>query len=684
MKQSLTVLWAIGVLQVCVSGAAPGATVTWTNTVGTNDWFVGANWSGGSYPTNGDDVIITNTIAGNNFGVLLTNSTDSLSSILLSNKCTLIFSNWDTALSAANVSILTNATMTLPAAFTNNAMSNRVWIVCSNLTIDAGGLIDANARGYLGGVGSAVGNGPGKGSGILVGAGHGGYGGNVIWNGDYMGGPPYDSTNAPVFPGSGGSGYSAATGGAGGGAVRINATGTVTLNGTIRANGGNGTASYGGGGSGGSIWISCSVATGTSGAVSANGGSGNSWAGGGGGGRIAVIYNTAAQTAAGRPRITFTAAYGSSLYAYDYGMPGTLYFTDGAILDGAWFPHAGQIFLDAPEWNPGNLVVSNVWAFFPMEGFRLTVTNDVRIEGASGQLDIGGNAYWRTSGETWTFFYSSMTSLSALHIGGNLTLTNGGRLYVYGGVTNSTTTNYGALVSVTGDVFVASNSTIVSRSNPSNGGSPLFRARNLTVLTNGTIDASAKGFHGGSGGYGPGFPGGAGAFPSGWGAAGGYGGKGGPDNNGLNAGATYGLSNAPIEPGSGGRGYTSYSGSGGGLVRIEASNTVRIDGIVYAQGGSGVGGGSWSGSGSGGGIYIRCKIFTGNPGGLLNASGGSSGTYNANSGGGGRIAVWRMYHEFLGSANATNGTAPGYTTNGLPGTIVWGQLPLPGTIITMK
>lgn len=59
------------------------ATVTWLPISGTNDWFEPTNWSGGSVPTNADYVVITNTIAGNNFGVLLTNSTYSLGSILL-------------------------------------------------------------------------------------------------------------------------------------------------------------------------------------------------------------------------------------------------------------------------------------------------------------------------------------------------------------------------------------------------------------------------------------------------------------------------------------------------------------------------------------------------------------------------------------------------------------------------
>ncbi|MBI2441410.1 MAG: hypothetical protein HYV35_08580, partial [Lentisphaerae bacterium] len=86
-------------LSLAFTGSAPAATVTWlTPGPSTNDWSVATNWSGGNAPTNGDDVIITNL----NIGVRLTNATPSLASILLSNKCTLIFSNWDTSLTATN------------------------------------------------------------------------------------------------------------------------------------------------------------------------------------------------------------------------------------------------------------------------------------------------------------------------------------------------------------------------------------------------------------------------------------------------------------------------------------------------------------------------------------------------------------------------------------------------------
>ena len=109
----------------------------------------------------------------------------------------------------------------------------------------------------------------------------------------------YGSSNAPTGPGSGGGKIVTAplaTGGSGGGAIRIEASGAVTMNGTITANGSFPVdSSYGGGGSGGSIYIMCNTFGGdTNGVLRAAGGDGiaggSGDGGGGGGGRIAVWY----------------------------------------------------------------------------------------------------------------------------------------------------------------------------------------------------------------------------------------------------------------------------------------------------------------------------------------------------------------------------------------------------------
>ena len=91
--------------------------------------------------------------------------------------------------------------------------------------------------------------------------------------------------------------------GHGGGVVRIDATGTATIFGTITVRGVTG-AGRQGGGSGGPIYITCYTFAGsTNGLVRVSGGNGGSSSGGGGGGRIAVQY-TAGQ---GSPGVRFQA-----------------------------------------------------------------------------------------------------------------------------------------------------------------------------------------------------------------------------------------------------------------------------------------------------------------------------------------------------------------------------------------
>ena len=77
-------------------------------------------------------------------------------------------------------------------------------------------------------------------------------------------------------------------GGAGGGAIRLNVGGTLTVEGQISANGLPAAWGQGGGGAGGSVWLTVGTLAGT-GVISANGGpSVAAYGGGGGGGRVAI------------------------------------------------------------------------------------------------------------------------------------------------------------------------------------------------------------------------------------------------------------------------------------------------------------------------------------------------------------------------------------------------------------
>ncbi|MDO9231183.1 MAG: hypothetical protein Q7U36_01730, partial [bacterium] len=203
----------------------------------------------------------------------------------------------------------------------------------TNLTIDGTSAVNVNARGYLGGT-VANATGYGTGGGIFDetsggGAGHGGVGGRGTRIGS-IGGSEYQQTSLdqPFDLGSGGgySGRSGYNGGAGGGSIKLNISGTLNHGGSILSNGGNGigysSTNFSGGGSGGSIWIQVGLIAG-SGTITANGGvggiySGGYYGGGGAGGRIA-IHGTGAG-------VLTPTAIGGIGWNNLYGGTGTVYY----------------------------------------------------------------------------------------------------------------------------------------------------------------------------------------------------------------------------------------------------------------------------------------------------------------------------------------------------------------------
>jgi hypothetical protein len=224
---------------------------------------------------------------------------------------------------------------------------SRVYIVCTNLTIDAGGKINADVRGFK------TESGPGKGTagsgGWYGGGGYGGWGGM----GNYIAGSRgtnYGSVTAPDMPGSGGGRFSAPPGGVGGGWVQIEAGDQVVVNGSITANGGPGGAGSGNGaGSGGGIYIVCHTLTGSNGTISADGGvQGYSGpGGGGGGGRIAIAYDPTAQSnLTVKPALMLISA--NNVNAEGSAQPGTIWMPDNQLLAPTKM-QGGQIVIPAFE-----------------------------------------------------------------------------------------------------------------------------------------------------------------------------------------------------------------------------------------------------------------------------------------------------------------------------------------------
>jgi hypothetical protein len=283
MKTALR-LWVVFMVAAACGVAHANSVTSLVNAAG-GSWHNPSTWVGNVVPATGDDVVV---VATN--GVTLTNSTDFLNSLLIKTNCTLTFRNWTTLLSASDVTV--SGTVTHIAGTTTGASTNRVYILCTNLTV--AGVIEASGLGYQGGrsnVGLTFGQGPGGGQPGDP-SGSGGYGGEgsckAAGGRSGTNGQTYGAAYYPVGPGSGSGCRSPNSGAYGGGSTWIEAAGAVSVSGVIRANAGaTPGSSHVGGGSGGAIYLSAGVLSG-SGRIDARGGNGDWTGGGGGGGRIHI------------------------------------------------------------------------------------------------------------------------------------------------------------------------------------------------------------------------------------------------------------------------------------------------------------------------------------------------------------------------------------------------------------
>jgi uncharacterized protein with FMN-binding domain len=202
-------------------------------------------------------------------------SLDILENLTISNGSTVELSNYSlsTPLNLNNLTIENGGTLThTQNDTTQDSVLN---ILANNLTIDSGGQINTNAKGYNSDQGHGVGTG-------TSGAGYGGIGGAGNTG---TPGSSYGQETNPIDIGSGGGN----AGGRGGGMLKAQIYDTLTINGDILAEGQNASGSNRGGGAGGSVLLTTNHFNGT-GFISANGGDDSGSGGGGAGGRIAVYY----------------------------------------------------------------------------------------------------------------------------------------------------------------------------------------------------------------------------------------------------------------------------------------------------------------------------------------------------------------------------------------------------------
>lgn len=237
----------------------------------------------------------------------------------------------------SNVNVTGNFTVTNSSTVTTFDTTGTheyyLFATAANMTIDGTSVVHADAKGYRNTV-AYVYQGPGNTtvncyneagvqSGSCAGAGaHGGRGGSAQWN-TYWPTNSYDSWAEPIMLGSSGSCWGpVGCNDDGGGAIRLAISGTLTLNGQIRANGSLGAYS---GGAGGSVLVNTGTLAGA-GTIAAHGGPSGGH-GSGGGGRIAVYFTSATGTlSSGVSRMANFKAYSGTGGNLDVqGSAGTVY-----------------------------------------------------------------------------------------------------------------------------------------------------------------------------------------------------------------------------------------------------------------------------------------------------------------------------------------------------------------------
>lgn len=714
----------------------------WSGKVST-DWFDAGNWEPASLPQEGGSVTVSGGLT-----AVLTNSTPALKRLDVAG--TLETRNWMTKVSASNVAVASGGKITCAGPFNDTTdMSNRVWIACEDLAVASGGSINVDGKGY--GTETVMPKytptmGPCKwpypltssfGSSVGYGGSYGGNGGTGFGNLTIV--PlPYGSASEPTDPGSSGcSSYYDMALKAGGGAVRIDATGIVTVDGTISANGADGGSTSCPGGSGGAILIHCDTFKGANGTVSVQGGSG-AWNGrstAGGGGRIAIHYNSANQTAEMAKTVRLWAAPGSCTTSgyttlatmakisnsYVEQDLGTLWTTDNTLLSGlgstvcGQLPNVQSLELDELEMKTG-------YVRFTAEGVKIKIKGDLAVVGTNARFDIGGGTRVRPDAKgpqfnRHTFFSGAIAP--EVEVGGNLTISNSAAMVFYP-AHDTSEIKCGGRVTVGGDFVLADNACLYPWCNPTNGAGVVFTAENIRIAETATVNANSRGFGGGTyyclnrtnGDYPGSGPGrGTATYSGAEGATKNVGGAYGSDTPRGSAtyGKAYGDAYRPTLPGSGGGAAggngSSYgnSGAGGGLIWLRARNSLVVDGTLQANGGAT---GDTRGSpGSGGGILLEGATVAASATAVISANGGAATSTAANNDGasGGRIAVWdgvELWHEkvtrgrvkhtsvrpesFLAEPTVDGGVYSS-TLYGNPGTITYNHLgPVMGMLLLVR
>jgi hypothetical protein len=361
--------------------------------------------------------------------------TYSLQSLTVQSGATLTVGGGSTVTVAGAVLVTGNATILLQGKNTTGQVGGQwagagVTLQAATLQVTGGSRISADAQGY------GTGLGPGGATDYVAGGTHGGRGRDNP-------SVPYGSYLTPADPGSGGGGAYGGTS-AGGGAIRLVLSGTLTNNGTISANGWASSSGNNGGGAGGSIHVTAGTLAG-GGWFTANGAAGVN--GAGGGGRVAVYFTTDA----GFARSHVTASAGGA-----FATEGSVYLLENDT--NLYVPMPLALPADTTA-SYANVTVSNAATFTLGGGTSLTVTGTMRVTGSATVLvqakntTAQVNGAWQGAGATITAATVQVDAGSAISAdaqGYGLGLGPGGATDYFAGGTHggrgrdNTTATYGS------------------------------------------------------------------------------------------------------------------------------------------------------------------------------------------------------------------------------------------------
>ena len=469
----------------------------------------------------------------------------------------------------------------------------------------------------------------------------------------------------------------------GGGAIRLDFAGAVSIDGTVSALPTEKSA-WQCGGTGGSINIHCLTLSGR-GKVLADAQSKDvqkTYAGSSSGGRIAIHYDVTAQE--GVDCFVRLSANGG-ISGWDYkdrlSEPGTIWLPDAQLVKSP-LVHCGRFVfpsltrldfdsLDVPGrvwWPKGivlnvagdlNVVSSNVYVKgMRFDGGELNVGGNVRVAGATLRLgngcdaNIGGNLVQDDStipGEKTTALFS--------------------RVYFQAGPTNGTDgATLGQVVRIGETFSVASGSTAYFHSQYTNGAISKVVAKNVVLSQGASFNADR-------GGWGPAKgPGAGNRVEGGKMKSASHGGHGGAFAESLLT-QTYGDMKHPLTPGSG----AGSEVEGGGAIYVEVSGTMTLNGKVSADATKKPT--TWQGAAAGGSVLLDVYKLRGETG-LISANGSASDATDKNTGrpgGGGRVAIWTWVNNLSDAVReavtANAGVAKNPIADEIPaedGTVYWG------------